>query len=511
MNQPTASARLNKNRKAYANIPLLRTKLVFYAGLLAGVAFLMFMYVVFLHGMDWFMLAAASIISLIAGKIFFGFNSYLTTLGHINEVLLSANQGYLTGRITKTKGLGEVGKVAWELNEFLDILENYFNEVNTCFRYAAQNDFSRPTFPAALPGRLKASLEHINVSLRAMNDNVEFISKNALTSELYQLNTKNLIDDLNTSQRDLHKINNEITQIEKLAVANAASAKTSDEAVVNITESLGTISVNVDSVAHVVTELIEDSKEITKALSTITAIADQTNLLALNASIEAARAGEHGRGFAVVADEVKALSARTKDTADEISIILTSFSQRISEISRQAEQSVNLTKDANNLINGVHTDINTLLKSAIKTSQLVDFAKDQAAGSLVKADLMVYKQNGYRSITNPEDNDSRAMVTIDCHECLFGQWYYGEQGAMFKQTSSFEKIPYVHEQLHQSISQAIDKLSLNWEVDENVRGQIVTAMEQMESFSQTLSEYIDAIIIEKQHQNINNSTNTMGS
>lgn len=490
--------RVNKSTKTYANIPMIRTKIVFYAGLLATVAFLQFIYIFFLHGLDWFMLSAATIIALVAIKILSGFNSYLVTLKVINEVLIDANKGNLTRRITQTKGLGEVGKVAWELNEFLDILENYFNEVNTCFRYAGNNDFSRPTFPTALPGTLKASLKNINLSLQAMHDNVQFISKNALTSDLYQLNTKNLIDDLHISQTDLTKINDEILKIEQLAIDNAASAKASDKAVTHIDESLNTIRVNVDSVAQVVEKLIEDSKEITDALSTITAIADQTNLLALNASIEAARAGEHGRGFAVVADEVKALSSRTKDTADEISGVLTSFTQRVSEITQQAEQSVNLTADANKLIDGVHNNINTLASSAVKTTELVDFAKDKAAGSLVKADLMVFKQNAYRSITNPEDSQSRAVVSVDCNECLFGQWYFGEQGAIFNQTNSFDKIPQAHEQVHHSITEAIDGLSLNWESDIAIRKQIVVHIEDMENASQELLSYLDNMITEKQ-------------
>ena len=67
-----------------------------------------------------------------------------------------------------------------------------------------------------------------------------------------------------------------------------------------------------------ISELEQQSTELNKMVSAISAIADQTNLLALNAAIEAARAGDQGRGFAVVADEVRELASRTTESTKEI-------------------------------------------------------------------------------------------------------------------------------------------------------------------------------------------------
>jgi len=491
------STKTNKSTKSYANIPLLRTRLKSYAIGLALIAFAMFVYVFFVHGLDWFILFSALMIAFISTKLFTGFGGYLTTLKNINDILIMANKGQLTKRITQTKGQGEVGKVAWELNEFLDILENYFNEVNSCFRYAMKNDFSRPTFPTALPGLLKSSLTHINTSLEAMGNNVEFIAKNALTSELYELNTNYLIDDLHDSQRDFTKITDEFNQVELLAKKNVTSAEVSSEAVKDINQSLKSINENVTSVASVVGVLNDDSNKISDALSTITAISDQTNLLALNASIEAARAGEHGRGFAVVADEVKALSSRTKETADEISIILQSFSQRVGEITKQAEQSVSLTASANELIDNVHNNIAELLTSAIKTTECVNVAKDQASGSLIKADLTVFKQNAYRAVSSSEAEESRKIVSMDYQDSMFGQWYFSEQGQSFSHTKSFSRIDSLHQQLHQSIMQALVEKDESSQSGKDIKDDVVANMNQMESSSKELADLIDLIVVEK--------------
>ncbi len=189
--------------------------------------------------------------------------------------------------------------------------------------------------------------------------------------------------------------------------------------------------------------------------------------------------------------------SRTKETADEISGILQSFSQRVSDITKQAEQSVSLTSSANNLIDNVHENIDALLASAIKTTEYVNSAKDQASGSLVKADLMVFKQNAYRAISNSNAAESRELVRVDYHDCLFGRWYFGEQGERFNNTTSFAQMDLPHQQIHQSILQALIKSEENWQGDENIRNEIVANIKEMELSSQTLLNKIDMVVTEK--------------
>ena len=73
-----------------------------------------------------------------------------------------------------------------------------------------------------------------------------------------------------------------------------------------------------DEVSEQTRKTNESAQEICQVTEIIAGISSQTNLLALNASIEAARSGENGKGFAVVAEQIRELADQSRESTEKI-------------------------------------------------------------------------------------------------------------------------------------------------------------------------------------------------
>jgi methyl-accepting chemotaxis protein len=481
-----------------ARVPFLKKRIDYTVTAIVLLAVALFVSTLMENGFSWLAFGLTIPLVIVAFDIWHNSKQHIEVLERIEYVLERTNRGELYHRITDTRGMGEVGKVAWELNETLDIMESYFKEINTCFSLAAKGNHDRYALVDGLPGLLKQSAKNINIALKHMEENEKLMTKRRLSAGLHALNTANLSGNLKASQNDLINITEQLQKVEDITTETGRNADASLSTVEQISTSLHNINENVHSVSDVITALINDSKKITESLSMITGIADQTNLLALNASIEAARAGEHGRGFAVVADEVKNLSEHTKDAALEVSKTLKAFNKRVEQMHIEANSSASLSQEVMEQVSSFRHQFSDLSDSAKASVGFISYAKDKSFGLLTKLDHVIYKQNGYIAIESAGDSPQQQAIMVDNHNCRLGKWYYEGIGHdKFRTTIAYSNLDLPHGEVHRTTQLAYQISRGNWQDDPGKLDEIIKQMQISERASGLVMQYIDEMVEEK--------------
>ncbi|MCH1624935.1 methyl-accepting chemotaxis protein [Ferdinandcohnia quinoae] len=216
-------------------------------------------------------------------------------------------------------------------------------------------------------GQLTKIMNHMRNSLYHIVTSVHNVSENvSQQSELVRYSIKELeqgseqitsmMDQLSSGAEEQAEVSNDICQtLDEFTEKIAQAAKKGDELhkssqyVLEVTnKGYSSMSESINEMEEIyikikkaferVKELESKSKDITKLIEVIKAIATQTNLLALNAAIEAARAGESGKGFSVVADEVRKLANESEASIKEITNIVVGIQQEAKEVSQNLRE-----------------------------------------------------------------------------------------------------------------------------------------------------------------------------
>ncbi|SKA87239.1 methyl-accepting chemotaxis protein [Clostridium sp. USBA 49] len=153
---------------------------------------------------------------------------------------------------------------------------------------------------------------------------------------------------IDTLSQKIHEMNIQIENTIKNGEYTKKSTETGINALEVLKEKLNKNHTSTLILTKQIDKLSKGSKVIENIISTIKDIANKTNLLALNASIEAARAGEAGRGFTVVAEEIRNLAEQSKNSTEEISIIIQDITKAIKESKIHMDESNEIVELSNN-------------------------------------------------------------------------------------------------------------------------------------------------------------------
>ena len=289
---------------------------------------------------------------------------------------IAHGEGDLTARIS-VNSQDEVAALVTAFNQFVERLQKTINNIKSIENKIAQQTDS-----------INRTSDHSHSRLVAQQDSITMVA--TAVHEMAQA-TQEIAD---SALETAHNADNAVSSSE----SGQAQIDTSQKSIQKLAQEVGAVS-------EVIQRVSQDAENINSILNTISDIAEQTNLLALNAAIEAARAGEQGRGFAVVADEVRVLSQRTYSSIEEIQKMIenlqSSSGHAVTQIHKsheQAEKSV--------------TDIHAARMSFDEIKLLITSISDRATQIASATEEQTSVTKGISQNTTEVDEGAREMVTF---------------------------------------------------------------------------------------------------
>lgn len=292
----------------------------------------------------------------IIGVVLAAINAITKPIKRLTDTIVEVTDGNFTADI-QTGGNDEIGIMSNSMQEFMGVMRQTLASiinVSGSIDEQAKNSL-------AIAEDLHTSSAGQAESMEQLRQNLEELvrSINVIAEDATKLAT--VVSDTDRAGEDaLKDIEVTMTQADEGRVSMAKVKSAMEE----MTETMNTLEKSIGDVGATTVKI----EEIT---TTIREIAEETNLLALNASIEAARAGEAGRGFAVVATEIKSLADTSAAAADEITNLIHSVTELITETVDESNRSVEQIHSSSTVAIKASEQFNTIYESIRKTNDNV--------------------------------------------------------------------------------------------------------------------------------------------
>ena len=408
------------------------------------------------------------------------------------------SEGELDGRIKVPDAAPYQLAMVLSLNRMLDQVEITQKEVIKVFSAVVKGKAYRKVFPKHMPGNYGRLLERINQNAEKVLHSIQSQKRDHIFAELEDSRANNLSSLMHSNQRDLRHVTHELKQVEsdtQGVVATAVDGVTHAKEILSGADQLSSTMSLMETATH---SLSDHTQGVRGMVASIRTVADQTNLLALNAAIEAARAGEHGRGFAVVAQEVRNLAVSTKDTTEQISLLVDGIVSSSNEVTQGNEKMAKAMMHFFDVAKTFSSNFDDFSGVSCKIYEHISQVRMLNLFNLIKQEMILFLQDAYRLLEAKVDGDGLAIDVKSFEGDSLGVWLAGEGKEEYGHLPSFERLNEPYTQMKILYQQTADIVSVSdWSYREEKLNEIAGMFTNMETLSCDFVSYVDTLIEEK--------------
>ncbi|MBS1155688.1 MAG: putative Methyl-accepting chemotaxis sensory transducer [Proteobacteria bacterium] len=290
--------------------------------------------------------------------------------------------GRLDVKITGIERGGEIGTMARALGTVQSNLASVASAANEI----AQGNLTVSFEPRSEWDKLGIALKTMLVQLRSLvaettstansvYDGAKAISASVENQAAASNELSSSVAEITSTMEELSASSSQISEhsgaVVDIANRTLDSSRNGAEAMEQLAVRMASIQEENRNSLNDIIGLGKTSKEISKVMTIINAIADQTKLIAFNAALEAASAGESGRRFGVVAAEIRRLADSVTDSTSEIESKVNEIQDSISRLVITSE------KGASGIVEGMTATTHT----AERLGELVEAASKTASAA----------------------------------------------------------------------------------------------------------------------------------